>query len=164
MAKMKQSKHDSVKEKATLAKRNEKVINDFLLQFAYTLTIGVISIFMYNASNFMYGDAAYRASNKFMWGLFALTLVLCIAFLVLYILKKQNKHKTLAIYSFATAAVAFWYVGVQEIVYGLKVPFVSKFFTGAPKIILCIFPLLGIALAVEFIVYFIRYYKINRKK
>ena len=164
MANMKQNKHNNIKEKAIIAKKNEKVINDFLLQFAYTLMIGVISIFMYNASNFMYGDAAYKASNKLMWTAFTITLVLCIAFAVLYILKKQSKHKTLSIYSFVTAVVAFWYVGVQEIVYRLKIPFVSSFFTGTPKIILCIFPMLGIAIIAEFAVYFIRYYKINRKK
>ena len=44
------------------------------------------------------------------------------------------------------------------------IAFLSKFFTGAPKIILCIFPALGLALVVEFAVYFIRYYSINRKK
>ncbi len=164
MAKMKQSKHDNIKEKATLAKRNEKVVNDFLLQFAYTLLIGVVSIFMYNAANFMYGDNGYRASHKLMWGVFAITLVLCIIFAVVYKLNKQNKHKIMSIYSLVTAVVAFWYVGVQEIVYRIKIPFLSNFFTGAPKIVLCIFPILGVALVIEFVVYFVRYYKVNRKK
>ena len=36
----------NTKDKAAAARQNEKIINDFLLQFAYTLTIGVISIFM----------------------------------------------------------------------------------------------------------------------
>ena len=31
----KQNKHDIIKDKAIVAKQNEKVINDFLLQFAY---------------------------------------------------------------------------------------------------------------------------------
>ena len=41
-------------EKAILAKRNEKVINDFLLQFAYTLLIGVITIFAFTISPTLY--------------------------------------------------------------------------------------------------------------
>lgn len=154
----------NTKDKAAAARQNEKIINDFLLQFAYTLTIGVISIFMYNAANYMYGYGAYNFSSKLMWSVFAITAVLCIVFAVLYKLKEQNKYKTMSVYSFVTAVIAFWYVGVQEVVYRLKISFLSNFFTGAPKIILCIFPLLGIALVAEFVVYFVRYYKINRKK
>lgn len=154
----------NTKDKAAVVRQNEKIINDFLLQFAYTITIGVISIFMYNAANYMYGYGAYNFSSKLMWGVFVITAVLCIVFAVLYKLKEQNKYKTMSVYLFVTAVIAFWYVGVQEVVFILKISFLSNFFTGAPKIILCIFPLLGIALVVEFAVYFVRYYKINRRK
>jgi magnesium-transporting ATPase (P-type) len=164
MANMKQNKHNNIKEKAIIAKKNEKVINDFLLQFAYTLMIGVISIFMYNAANFRYGSGAYDFSNKLMWIVFAISLILCILFAALYKIKSNGKYKITSIYALVTALVAFWYVGVQEVVYRLNIAFLSKFFTGAPKIILCIFPALGLALVVEFAVYFIRYYSINRKK
>ena len=73
--------------------KNEKVINDFLLQFAYTLMIGVISIFMYNAANFRYGSGAYDFSNKLMWIVFAISLILCILFAALYKIKSNGKYK-----------------------------------------------------------------------
>lgn len=153
----------NIKDKAAVARQNEKIINDILLQFAYTLTIGVISIFMFNALTYRngYDYSAYVFANKFSWFAFAVTLVLGILFAALYIIKKNNKYKIICIYLFVTSAVSFWYVGVQEIVH--RLPFLKNIFSGNESIILCIFPLLGIALVVEFAVYFIRYYKINKR-
>ena len=67
MARMKLTKHDSIKEKAVLAKRSEKIINDFLLQFAYTLLIGVVTIFAFNGiANYSYGGETYLSMTAFM--------------------------------------------------------------------------------------------------
>lgn len=163
MARTKQKKQN-IADKAVIARENEKIINDFLLQFAYTLTIGVITIFMYNALTYRngYGYDAYIFANKISWFAFAVTLVLGILFIALYIIKKNNKYKITSIYSLVTAVVAFWYVGVQEIVH--RAPFLKNIFSGNERIIICIFPLLGIALIAEFAVYFVRYYSLNGKK
>ena len=166
MAKTKQNKHEILKDKAVVAKQNEKIINDFLLQFAYTLTIGVISIFVYNATGvFQYGMGAYNFTRTFMWVLFAAALVAGITFTVLNIIKGKKPLGLPAVYSFVTSAVAFWFVGVEKVVYYSKavIPFLEKF-ASAQKITFAIFPLLGIAIVAEFIVYFARYYSLNSKK
>ncbi len=167
MAKTRQKKHyRSMTDKAIIARENEKIINDFLLQFAYTLTIGVISIFVYNALGvFGYGLDVYNGTKTFIWILFALSLAAGISLSVLYKINSKNKLKISAVYSFITAAVTFWYVGLEKIPYALKdvIPFMAKF-SGSQRVIFAIFPLLGIALIAEFAVYFVRYYSLNGKK
>lgn len=166
MAKSKQNKHEVFKDKAFVEKQNEKIINDFLVQFAYTLTIGVISIFVYNAIGaFNYGLAAYNFTKTFVWIAFAFALALGIIFTVMAIIKKKKSLKISAVYSFVTAAIAFWYVGVEKVVYYTKsfIPFLEKF-SGSQRIVFAVFPMLAVAVAVEFIVYFVRYYSVNGKK
>lgn len=163
----KSKKHiQNTQDKAAVAKQNEKIINDLLLQFAYTLTVGVISIFVYNAIGMVkYGVGAYSASVIFMWVLFAISLVGGIASTVLSIIKSKKNIKTLSIYLYITAFVSFWCVGFQKVVVALKgvFPFLD-IFTGPDKIILVLFPMLAVALVVEFVVYFVRYYSLNSKK
>lgn len=164
MAKMKQSKHDSIREKVSLAKRNEKVINDFLLQFAYTLLIGVVSIFAYNGiANISYGYETHIAMIDFMKAIAIITFVIGIVSLIWSIIKKKNGFKILSIYSFITTVFALWCIS-DKIVDKLNIGFITNLYPSITKMLLLIFPLLGIALIAEFAVYFIRYYKINRKK
>ena len=166
MAKMKQTKHDGIKEKAVIAQKNEKVINDFLLQFAYTLLIGVITIFAYNGiANISYGVETYESMVSFMKLAAIVMFVIGIISLVWGIIKKKHGFKILSIYSFITTVVFMWYIS-DKIVDFINVQFLSDLYRsfGSLKIILSLFPLLGIAIVAEFVVYFIRYYKINRKK
>ena len=166
MARAKQKKQFDRSERAVIAKQNEKIINDFLLQFAYTLTMCVITIFAFNAlASYRYGAGAYTATRFASWTLFVVCLAVGIILTVLYKLKKKDVTKTAAIYSYVTALIMFWYVGVEKIPYYLQnvMPFMSNF-TGTYKTILSLFPLLGIALVAEFVVYFIRYYSLNGKK
>lgn len=166
MGKSKQTKHEILKDKAFIAKQNEKIINDFLVQFAYTLAIGVLSIFVYNAIGaFNYGLGAYNFTRVFIWIIFAISLAFGILFVSLAKIKKRVNYKISAIYSFVTAAVAFWYVGVEKIVYYTKsfIPLLEKF-SGSQRIVFAIFPMLAVAVAVEFAVYFVRYYSLNSKK
>lgn len=167
MARTKQKRHyQSMTDKAIMARENEKIINDFLLQFAYTLTIGVISIFVYNALGvFGYGLDVYNSTKALIWVMFGVSLVAGISLAVLYKINGKNKMKISAIYSFITAVVMFWYVGVEKIPYALKefIPFMEKF-AGSQKVIFAAFPLLGIALVAEFVVYFVRYYSLNGRK
>ncbi len=166
MSRSKQKKHFDKPERAVIAKKNEKIINDFLLQFAYTLTICVITIFAFNAlGSFKYGLGAYTATKFISWTLFVVCLAIGIILTVMYKLKNKDVIRTTAIYSYVTAFVMFWYVGVEKIPYYLQnvLPFMSNF-TGTYKVILALFPILGIALVAEFVVYFIRYYSLNGKK
>ena len=106
MAKMKQTKHDGIKEKAVIAQKNEKVINDFLLQFAYTLLIGVITIFAYNGiANISYGVETYESMVSFMKLAAIVMFVIGIISLVWGIIKKKHGFKILSIYSFITTVV-----------------------------------------------------------
>ena len=166
MAKMKQTKHDNIKEKAVIAQKNEKVINDFLLQFAYTLLIGVITIFAYNGiANLSYGIETYESMNSFMKYAAIVMFVIGIISLIWGIIKKKHGFKILSIYSFITTVVFMWYIS-DRIVDFINIQFLTDLYRsfGSLKIILSLFPLLGIAIVAEFVVYFIRYYKINRKK
>ncbi len=167
MAGTKQKRHyQSMTDKAVMARENEKIINDFLLQFAYTLTIGVISIFIYNALGiFGYGLDVYNGTRALMWTIFGICFAGGIALTILYIIKGKNRVKISAVYLYATAFVAFWYVGVEKIFFALKgiIPFMEKF-ASSQKIIFAIFPLLGIAIIAEFAVYFARYYSLNGKR
>ena len=166
MSRAKQKKYFNKPERAVVAKQNEKIINDFLLQFAYTLTMCVITIFAFNAlGSVNYGYGTYTTIKFVSWTLFVVCLAVGIILTVMYKLKNKDVTKTAAIYSYVTAFVMFWYVGVEKIPYYLQniIPFMSKF-TGTYNIILAMFPLLGIALIAEFVVYFVRYYSLNGKK
>lgn len=143
----------------------EKIVNDLLLQFAYTLTAFVLTIIMFNAlAQFRYGHSGYIAARGFMWTLFGVSVALGILFIYLYNTKKSKLgYKTTAIYSFITAAFAFWFVGVEQIPFFLQkfIPFMSNF-VGTYKVVFAMFPILAIAVITEFVVYFIRYYSVNK--
>ena len=155
----KQSKYEIFRDKAVLAKQNEKIINDFLLQFAYTLTIGVISIFMYNGIAMLgYGFETYNSMVGFAKGAAFVTLILGIVFAVLATIKKKNGFKILSIYSFVTTAVSLWYISDKVIDFfnnKLNMSFLKDIYLeqlgGIAKGILLIFPVLGLALIVEFV-------------
>lgn len=166
----KQNKQESLRDKAALARKNEKIISDLLLQFAYTLTIGVITIFMYNGICVLgYGLDTHYSMINFMQKVAWLTFILGVVFAVWYIIKKKNSLKILSIYSFVTTVVSMWYVSDKIMDFlsdKLHITFMKELYLnhgGITKAILLMFPALGLALAVEFAVYFIRYYKVNRK-
>lgn len=167
MARMKLTKHDSIKEKAVLAKRSEKIINDFLLQFAYTLLIGVVTIFAFNGiANYSYGGETYLSMTAFMKNAAIIAFVIGIVSLVWGIIKKNHGFKILSIYSFVTTIVFMWYVS-HEIVDMINISFITNLYKsigGIYNFMLLLFPVLGLAVVAEFIVYFVRYYKVNRKK
>jgi len=81
------------------------------------------------------------------------------------IIKKKHGFKILAIYSFITTVVFMWYVS-HDIVDMLNISFITDLYRsiGINKFTLLLFPVLGLAIVAEFVVYFIRYYKINHKK
>lgn len=166
MSASKPKKTNSMADKMSLKQKNEKIINDLLLQFAYTLTICVFTIFIYNATvNISYGTGMYYATRGFSWAMVAISLIVGVLCLVLYRKDQKSIQKTVAIYSFVTALVMFWYVGVEKIPYYLQnvMPFFSNF-VGTYKAVTALFPLLGIAVIAEFVVYFVRYYSVNGKK
>ena len=149
----------------TKKQKHEKIVNDLLLQFAYTLTAFVLTIVMFNAiAQFRYGHSGYLAARGFMWVLFGVSIALGILFVSLYNTKKSKLgFKTTAIYSFVTAAFAFWFVGAEQIPFYLQkfIPFMG-IFTGTYKVVFAMFPILSFAVIVEFVVYFIRYYSANK--
>ena len=167
MAKMKQTKHDNIKEKAVIAQKNEKVINDFLLQFAYTLLIGVITIFAFNGiANYSYGPETYGSMVNFMKIAAIVTFIIGIVSLICGIIKKKHGFKILSIYSFITTVVFMWYIS-DKIVDMINISFITNLYKsigGIYNFMLLLFPVLGLAVVAEFIVYFVRYYKVNRKK
>lgn len=149
----------------TKKQKHEKIVNDLLLQFAYTLTAFVLTIIMFNAiAQFRYGHSGYLAARGFMWTLFGVSVALGILFVSLYNTKKSKIcYKTTAIYSFVTAAFAFWFVGAEQIPFYLQkfIPFIGNF-AGTYKVVFAMFPILALAVIVEFVVYFVRYYSANK--
>ena len=80
--------------------------------------------------------------------------------------KKKNGFKVLSVYSFVTTVVFMCYIS-HEIVDKINITFITNLYRsigGIYNFMLLLFPLLGVAIVTEFVVYFIRYYKINRKK
>ena len=85
MSASRSQKHNTKAERFTLAAKNEKIINDLLLQFAYTLTLFVLTIFVFNATAaYKYGQGAYTTTRSLMWVLFGVGLALGILFVFLY--------------------------------------------------------------------------------
>lgn len=160
MASKKTKKSNRV-DRAVIAGKNEKIINDLLLQFAYTLTIAVLTVFVFNATgDYKYGQGAYVTTRVAMWILFGISVAMGIIFAIMYKNKARNSFKVTAIYSFITAGVAFWYVGLEKVLYGLRV----SWYTGTYQILKVMFPILAVAAVAEFTVYFVRYYSLNGKK
>ncbi len=147
-------------DKASVAAKNEKIMSDLLLQFAYTLTVAVLTIFVFNATGeYRYGQGAYVVTRVAMWILMGLSLAAGIVFAFLYKNKGRTGFKISSVYLFITAFVAFWYVGLEKVLYGLSV----SWYTGTYQILKIMFPLLAVAAIAEFAVYFVRYFKVNGK-
>lgn len=159
-------KSNNKPDKAALAEKNEKITNDLLIQFAYTLIISVLTVFEFNATGiYKYGQNTYNAARVTSWILFVVFIFMGIFFIFRKKITKKPVFKTLSIYSFITAIIMFWYVGAEKIPYYFKnyIPILDKV-SGTYKIIFLMFPLLAAAVIAEFAVYFIRYYMINIKR
>ncbi len=154
----------STNNKAVIAKQNERIINDFLLQFAYTLSIGVLTIFIYNGMGiYAYGAETYGIMKTIVNILAGVSFALGIFSTVWYKLKNKTGYKVLGIYSFITTAISLIYIS-DKIVGLLKIDIIDNLYPSIERAIFAVFPLLGIALVAEFAVYFIRYYNVNSKK
>ena len=104
--------------------------------------------------------------TAFMKNAAIIAFVIGIASLVWGIIKKNHGFKILSIYSFVTTIVFMWYVS-HEIVDMINISFITNLYKsigGIYNFMLLLFPVLGLAVVAEFIVYFVRYYKVNRKK
>ena len=166
MSSAKQKRYQNKSEKAIISDKREKLISDLLLQFAYTLTICVLSIFVYNATGLVqYGNGVLHATRGILWAVLVASLGLGIFLTLMVKNKGKVSCKTGAIYSFVTAVIMFWYVAVENIPYFLSkyIPF-FKMFASRLKILIMIFPLLGVAVILEFALYFIKYYNTGKEK
>lgn len=162
MSSAKSKKHP---DRAFVTEKREKITNDLLLQFAYTLTICVLSIYVYNATALVqYGNSMLYGTRGVLWVLFFVFLVLGIFFTCLYKTKNKDVFKNCFVYSFVTAFFMFWYVGLEKIPFYMQkyIPFLSHF-SGRTKVLIMIFPVLGILAVLEFVIYFVRYYRLNRQ-
>lgn len=145
--------------KAEKIAMEEKIVNDFLLQFAYSIFSAMLLMYIYNGRMFKYGADICLAMPKVIWVLFGIFAVLGIVFLVLNKTKNNNGYKIASIYSFISAAGMFWCIGFETIfdLLHLSVPFYS-----AQRAMISLFIIIGIATVVEFVMYFVRSAKLKK--
>lgn len=137
----------------------EKIVNDFLLQFAYSIFAAMLLMYIYNGRMFKYGADICLAMPKVIWVLFGIFLVLGIVFMWLHKTKDVSGYKVASIYSFISAAGMFWCIGFETFfdLLHISVPFYS-----AQRAMLSLFVIIGIATVIEFVMYFVRSAKLKK--
>ncbi len=145
--------------KAELIAKEEKIVNDFLLQFAYSIFSAMLLMYIYNGRMFKYGADICLAMPAIIWTLFGIFAVLGIVFTVLHKLKDKGSYKIAAIYMFISAAGMFWCIGFETLfdLLHISIPLYS-----AQRAMLSLFIIIGIATVVEFVMYFVRYAKLKK--
>ena len=143
--------------KKTKLDKSEKISNDFLLQFAYSIASSIVLLFVYNASLFRYGGGIGSAMPKVLWVLFGIFVLLGSYYICMWRKTDRNGFKITAIYMFVTAVGFFWCVGLQQIPYYLKrfIPSLS-YFANTERLMRILFILLGLSVIVEIVVYLLR--------
>lgn len=146
------------KDKALKNLTKEKIVNDFLLQFTYSIFAAMLMLYIYNGRMFKYGAGIGTAMPAIIWTLFGIFAVLGIYFIYMYKTKQRSGFKTAAVYMFISAAGMFWCIGVETF---MNISRISLPFYNARRAMLVLFMVIGIATVVEFIAYFVRYAKIK---
>lgn len=146
------------KDKALKNLTKEKIVNDFLLQFTYSIFAAMLMLYIYNGRMFKYGAEIGTAMPAIIWTLFGIFAVLGIYFICMYKTKQKSGFKTAAVYMFISAAGMFWCIGVETF---MNISRISLPFYNARRAMLVLFMIIGIATVVEFIAYFVRYAKIK---
>lgn len=136
----------------------DKIVNDFLLQFTYSILGAMLLMYIYNGRLFKYGSSVGNAMPALIWTLFGIFAVLGIIFVYLYKNKNNNTYKVISIYMFVSCAGMFWCIGFETLfnLFNIVVPFYN-----AKRAMEVLFIILGVSVVVEFIVYFIRNAKLK---
>lgn len=145
--------------KAQNALKEEKIVNDFLLQFAYSIFATMLLMYIYNGRMFKYGADICVAMPAVIWILFGVFAVLGIVFMFLHKAKDKGGFKTAAIYMFITAGGMFWCIGFETLFDLLKI---SVPFYNAQRAMLSLFVIIAVATVIEFIMYFVRSAKLKK--
>ncbi len=146
------------KEKALKTVTKEKIVNDFLLQFTYSIFAAMLLMYIYNGRMFKYGNGIGLAMPAIIWTLFGIFAVLGIIFVYKYKTNEKNGFKTAAIYMFISAAGMFWCIGFETIMdlFNITIPFYN-----ARKMMLVLFIAIAASAVVEFVMYFVRSAKVK---
>lgn len=146
------------KDKAIKSITKEKIVNDFLLQFTYSIFAAMLLMYIYNGRMFKYGNGVGAAMPAIIWTLFAIFAVLGIYFVYKYKTKRKSGFKTAAIYMFVSAAGMFWCIGFETVmnIFNIRIPFYN-----ARRAMLLLFCVIGLSAVIELIVYFVRSAKIK---
>ncbi len=144
--------------KAKKAAMQEKIVNDFLLQFTFSILSAMLLMYIYNGRLFKYGSSVGNSMPAFIWILFGVFAVLGIIFTYLYKNKGKNGFKVAAIYMFILCAGMFWCIGFETLfnLFNIVVPFFN-----AKRAMEALFILIGVSVVVEFVIYFIRSAKVK---
>lgn len=144
--------------KAKKAAIQEKIVNDFLLQFSFSIFSAMLLMYIYNGRLFKYGSAIGNFMPALIWTLFVVFAVLGIFFTYLYKNKSKNSFKVASIYMFILCAGLFWCIGFETLfnITNIVVPFYN-----AKRSMEVLFILIGISIVAEFVIYFIRNAKVK---
>jgi len=134
--------------------RKEKIENVFLLQFTYIMFAAMLLLFIYNGRLNRYGAGFANVLPPILWTLTAVSAVLTAVFFVLYAKNKENKNKTLGIYSAITVGFFLWCVGFEKFFRLVKFTYLAN----VRNLLQLLFIVLGVALVVCIAIYV---YKIN---
>ncbi len=150
--------NNSKENKAKKAAIQEKIVNDFLLQFTFSIVSAMLLLYIYNGRLFKYGSSVGNSMPAFIWTLFAVFAVLGIIFTYFYKNKGKGSFKVAAIYMFVLCAGMFWCIGFETLfnLFNIVIPFFN-----VKRAMEALFILIGISVVVEFVIYFIRNAKVK---
>lgn len=145
--------------RAAKISKSEKITNDFLLQFAYSIILFMVVTYIYNASvRLSFGWEMSEPVMRAGMVLCAVSALAGIAFAVLAKLKGRNGFKITSIYCFVTAAAMGWCCVLEKILY--RFPAIWSHINRI-RMILMMFGFIALSVVVELAVYFIRIYRLK---
>lgn len=147
-------------DKKDKALKEEKIVNDFLLQVTYSILSAIVVLFIYNCRMFNYGTNIGLQTPAIIWSLFGVFAVLTIIGFVKYKTTKKTGYRTFSIYMLISALGMFWCIGVEDFFDLIKV---SGVFPGAKQFMTILFWIIGLSVPAEIVAYFVRMTKLKKK-
>ena len=149
---------DKLQLKKEKALKEEKIVNDFLLQISYSILAAIVVLFVYNCRMFNYGTAIGLQAPYFIWTLFGIFALLSVFGFVKG--RRKKSYKIFGIYMAISAGMMFWCIGVEQFLQLIKL---SQIYPGPKQFMSILFWLIGLSIPVEIIVYFVRMTKLKKK-
>lgn len=151
---------DRIQMRKERALKEEKIVNDFLLQISYSIISAIVILFVYNCRMFNYGTSIGLQAPYFIWTFFGIFIILAIFGFIKGRSKIKRSYRTFGIYMVISAGMMFWCIGVEQFLQLIKF---SQIYPGPKNFISILFWLIGLSVPVEIIVYFVRMTKLKKK-